>query len=70
MRTLLASLMLVLGACSFAPAKPDDRLPLPPGTEPADAGPSAAIPAEGGFAPNGLKLYAMERPGQQGRGGD
>ncbi len=46
MRPLPAASVLLLCACSFAPAKPDMQLPLPPERAQADAGAAATLPGE------------------------
>jgi zinc protease len=46
MRALSVALGLGLGACSFAPAKPDMALPLPPETPTAAAASTGTIPGE------------------------
>ncbi len=60
MRALPTASLLLLGACSFAPAKPDMQLPLPPEKAQADAGPAATLPGEAVLAQR--PLIAPLRP--------
>jgi zinc protease len=46
MRAPLAALALALGACNFAPPKPDMQPPLPPTKPQAVSGPAGTIPGE------------------------